>query len=626
MSKPHASVLRWMIAGLAALAALAMAAAIPTPAGAADIELLRGFNLVAYSGATLPVSDALADSRDVVTSVWAYDATTQAWRGWHAALPPAAQSLTTLESGEAYFVYATNARGWTFPGTGSAAAAAVALAAGGNLLVYSGATGALPGVLGSAESAVGSIWAFDAVAQAWRSWNPSLPPALRAFSSLEAGGAYWVGADHSATWSMDGSSAPVSGPTVVYVPSEGADGGNIAVQITPPETPRYEAGAPAVVIVNSFISDPAPVFDTSLREMTTMGFAHVVFLWPGVGTGAARSDGTLDNGGADSILALRDVVRFVAGESPDADGRFINEILGITVLSDNVGLYAFSNPGIAAVNALALHRDALQSVRYFVGRENPTSDTTTAVEVGHFDGTTPVLNATYTYPADYDPRVLTPDYSVVGWDALNDAPYFDINGNGRPTPGVDYLLGDRVPSLYGKRCYSAALSLALRDNGALTDASWPADLCTPDEAASWWGYRATPNRYPLLAPRAGDLAVMLVFAARDHVQPALDGPHIHQAYDGFRVGAGLWVRLNPDAAYVSWVDSSFAGAADNPANTEPADWLTLQDWAYPGTPGHATIVPLAAIAEMADRTQTNTWTSDLSSVIVAAPAPVLGAP
>ena len=217
-----------------------------------------------------------------------------------------------------------------------------------------------------------------------------------------------------------------------------------------------------------------------------MGFVYAAFLWPGVGRGGLRSEGELDNGGAQSIRVLRDVARFVSGEIAAADGRRIGEILSVPVLTENVGLYAFSNPGIAAVNALALYGEQLRNVRYFVGRENPTSDATTAVEVGYFDDSLPVPNPTYNYPADYTPTALSPDYSLVRYDAALERPYFDLDGDGVANAAVDHVLGSRVPSLFGKRCYSAALSQALRDNGALSDAGWPADLCRPEEAAEWW--------------------------------------------------------------------------------------------------------------------------------------------
>lgn len=550
----------------------------------------------------------------------------QSWAGWNADLPSSLQGIDELVSGRTYFILTSGDSDWTYPPGGDGVPDRVPLFAGENAIVYGGATQSVVAALGDAAPAVRAILRFDAASQGWEAWNPLLPGALQAFDELTTSEAYWVVATTSVTWTMT-AAAPESDtePTVVFVPSEGAGGGNVAVELTPPSTPRYAEGAPVVLIVNSFIGTPDQQFDDSLSAVTSMGFVHAAFLWPGVGVGANRSDGVLDNGGEQSIQALRDVARFVSGAIPDAEGRLIGEVLAVPVLTENVGLYAFSNPGIAAVNALALYGADLPNVRYFVGRENPTSDTTTAVEVGHWEGTTPVLNPSYTYPADYSPTALSPDYSLALYDPGLELPYFDVNGSGGLEPGIDFSLGERVPSLLGKRCYSAAMTLALRDNGSLTDAAWPSDLCTPEEAAELWAFRATPARYPLLAVRPADLAVMLIFAKRDHVQPAPDGPHIHQAFDGFSA-AGLWLRLNPDRSYVEWVDATFTGFPDNPANSEPSDWRALIDWATPDVPEHALAVSLAAIAEMSDRVRTSTWTANLSDVIVAAPRAELGTP
>ena len=201
-----------------------------------------------------------------------------------------------------------------------------------------------------------------------------------------------------------------------------------------------------------------------------MGFVYAAFLWPGVGRGGLRSEGELDNGGAQSIRALRGVARFVSGEIAAADGRRSGESPVGAGADGERGAVRLSNPGIAAVNALALYGEQLRNVRYFVGRENPTRDATTAVEVGYFDDSLPVPNPTYNYPADYTPTALSPDYSLVRYDAALERPYFDLDGDGVANAAVDHVLGSRVPSLFGKSCYSAALSQALRDSGALSDA------------------------------------------------------------------------------------------------------------------------------------------------------------
>ena len=176
--------------------------------------------------------------------------------------------------------------------------------------------------------------------------------------------------------------------------------------------------------------------------------------------------------------------------------------------------------------------------------------------------------------------------------------------------------------MYGKDYWSTDLLQALLDNGSLTRETWPETLATPEEAAAKWPSRETVENYPRLGQVLPDLNVMLVFASADHVQTAIDKPHIHQAYDGFRAGAGLWCRLNPDRAYVdAHLGQTGSGSAipDNPANREPSTWMAIRSWGY-GTPQMArantnVLVPLAAVAEMLDRTYYDRWEPNLDDVL-----------
>jgi hypothetical protein len=415
---------------------------------------------------------------------------------------------------------------------------------------------------------------------------------------------------------------PPGGTLIAYVPSAEGD---VVVQVTLPETARYPDGAGIVVEVATFLTSSGD-FYTSLHT-TDLGLIQAAYLWPGTtspSTGA-HSDGTYDYGGEGGIQALRDLLRYVSGQIPDREGYYLAERLAITPLTDQVGLYAFSHPGLAAVNVLALYGDQVPGVRYLVGRENPTVDTLTAVEVGYFDDAgQPVLNPLYHYPESYGPLTITLDYGSLRWDADYEdvergyvgRPYFDLDDDGLVDAG-DHPLGPRIPTMYDERFYSTALTQALLDNGALSQAGWPADLATPAEAASLWPYRSSPRRYPELATRTPDLKVMLVFAVRDHVQPAADKPHLHQAYEGFRHGANLWTRLNPDQAYVAALSAELGDlVSEHPADTEPADWLTVEGWGYPNRSGSQILVPLAAVAEMADRLHENRWEADLDQVLI----------
>jgi len=420
--------------------------------------------------------------------------------------------------------------------------------------------------------------------------------------------------------SSQGNRAAPGDRVVTYIEVEGI--GRVAVRVTFPDAPRYPDGAGVVVDIATFFTKTNDFYED--LDAAPIGLIRVSYLWPGKespSTGA-RSDGEFDYGGETSIRALSEVIRFAGGQIPDVNGHFIGDISPFPVLTENLGLYAFSHPGIAAVNVLALYGDTL-NVRYFVGRENPTVDAISAVELGYWDeDENPVVNPFYHFPEDYSPTKISLDYSSVRWDAekvyrqspeYRGYPYFDVNQNGRDDEG-DFVLSYKVPTMFGKRFFSAALTQALRENGALTEENWPSDVATPEEAAQVWDFRVTPPRYPSLAEKTPDLKVLLLFCKHGHVQPLPDRPQVHQAYDGFRA-AGLWTRLNPDAAYMLPA-KKFPGYQDHPANTEPQTWASFDDWAYEPLPGAAALAAQAAVAEMADRTHEGNWDADIASPLV----------
>jgi len=401
--------------------------------------------------------------------------------------------------------------------------------------------------------------------------------------------------------------------TITHVVSEGI--GRIAVSIRTPDEPRFREGAPIVVNVSGFFTGSSG-FGYAL-DPDALGAITVTYLWPGKAdqqTGAS-SEGTFDYGGPECLRALRDVIRFATGEIPDVEGRTLDEIVDVPVLYDVAGLYAFSHSGIVATNVLALHGEDLGRTRFFVGRENPTIDPMYPLEPGHWDdeGTGQPMHNPFYDPAGYTPTSIAIDYSSVYWSAEHGRPAFAFAGS------ADYVCSFKHPQVWGKDYWSTGLLQALLDSGSLTRETWPPSLATPEEAAANWPFRTTVNNYSRLGDVLPDLRVMLVFASDDHVQTAIDKPHIHQAYDGFRETAGLWCRLNPDRAYVESFAHSGAGDAipDNPANREPATWMTVRSWGYraPQQANLNVFVPLASVAEMCDRLYYDVWDVDLKGVL-----------
>ena len=356
-----------------------------------------------------------------------------------------------------------------------------------------------------------------------------------------------------------------------YIPSEGI--GRIAVRVECPVMARYPEGAPVVVEASTWFVRNNRFHRVNNTQQ--IGAVTVSYLWPGrmdAETGM-QSDGEYDFGGPVSLAALKDVIRFASGLIPDINGDTIANLTTVTVLPDNVGLFASSHAGVVATNVLAYFWDELQSVKYLIGRENPTRDEMYPLELGHFDGAptqeNKVLNPFYNENI-YASDTLIIDYSSIGWYQPEGDNY------GRPChmakePHAGHVLSpDKIPNAWEKRYYSRAITRALLKNGALTMKTWPDYLATPAETDAFWPYRITVHNYPHIAEHFDHLKVMLVFARYDHVQAAPTKPHIHQAWDGFFHTGGFWTRMNPDKAYVQSVDADYDRAfPDNDANAEP---------------------------------------------------------
>ncbi len=390
--------------------------------------------------------------------------------------------------------------------------------------------------------------------------------------------------------------------------------GNIAVRVESPNNKRYSDGAPIVINPEGWFVPSAGFKITS--HFTEIGALQIDFLWPGkkdAPTGAV-SDGTNDYGGAKALAAFRDVVCFACGTKANVDGLYLHEMVGTNILYHNIGIHAFSHSGVMGTNVLCLYGDNFPTIKYFVGRENPTCDEMYALESGHFNDTGfPVHNPFYD-PVGYSPDSIEIDYSSVSWVQNNAFP------EGNPIfvveNGLDYPVSLAHPEMFGKEYYSRKLIRALKNNNIFEQGEWPHNLPTPEEADSVLLFRRTVQNYQHLSSKLLNLKVMLVFGEKDHVQAAVDKPHIHQAYDGFVDKAGLnWIRLNPDEVYALEFAPDVTGFPDNDANTEPENWMHSDKWGYPKSGRYGSKMSAAGVAEMMDRVQYNNWSENLSQVL-----------
>ena len=410
---------------------------------------------------------------------------------------------------------------------------------------------------------------------------------------------------------------------ITYVNSQG--NGKIAVKLALPKEPRYPDGTGILLTVGGFFTEGSMDHFNVEFPAVDNGLIGASLLWPGCTErrSGTSSEGVFDFGGKNCIRALADVVDFLSGTTRDVQGRSVQQVARIPVEVENLGLYAFSHPGIAVVHFLAHYPQSARRVAYFVGGENPTIDKVIAVELGHFNyqgsRRDPVVNPYYVYPRDYGLDELSADYSRARFNPRTGFPYFDVDGNGSFSEG-DMQLERRRPSLFNKIVYSADLLNALVDNGELSLSRWPDQWATPDQAEQWWKDRSTAGQYQPMEAYHYELKVMLVFGKLDHVQAAKDKPHVHQMFDGlFEVAGVPWIRLNPDESYVQGIaeDRPAAGNSrpllfrEHPANTQPSNWMDIESWALPPQLP-ASRATLAGILEMADRTHADNWGNDLS--------------
>jgi hypothetical protein len=399
---------------------------------------------------------------------------------------------------------------------------------------------------------------------------------------------------------------------------------DIAVLVGSPKKARYPEGAGVVVIpppvffqAGSFSTDP---------DLASIGLIQVSFLWPGDSdpNRKAASSGTTDNGGELSQRILRDVIRFASGITADKSGLYLSDLTDITPLTSEVGVYAYDDAGVPVISTFMTYGDVLPGVQYFIGRENPTVDTLACLEAGYIDEIgQPLSNPFYNYPESYDNAAIHIEYTNARWDSTYRAeqsawtgrPYLDLNGDESPDAS-DFFFSGTPPEIMGKRNYSRALTQALLDNKSLAAGEWPSDLATPDEARTNWPSRQIAGNFYALSQMMPDLKTMLVFSQLDHVQTAQDKPHIHQFFQGLRFEAGLWVRMNPDRAYVqALLPSAGNDFPDNPANTQPENWTEIGRYAYPNISLSAKMVPLAAVSEMADRAHFGRWDENLGQTL-----------
>ena len=332
----------------------------------------------------------------------------------------------------------------------------------------------------------------------------------------------------------------------------------------------------------------------------------------------SATGGAYDYRGPACIKAVADVVRWISGDLLDGEGLTLaGHLDAATPLAGLTGLVGFSNGGNLTLSAMATGGPAMAKVGFVVNWESPVGDGMVDVEAGGAGNTNPA----------YDPDTGAWDLSHLVWsDALRigrTGPSFtggfsfDLDGDGvldLTGPGADFPLQPLIASASGTGAVQAFWSVrvvAEAEARGLIPATRPAHLPTAEETRTFWSTRDASNQLAALAAAHPDLLFLVIGSEQDHVQGALDHPHVLAQYEGLR-SRGVWSRLNPDAAYLAAFGPA-AGARDNAANM-PFDHMTIRAALDPESIPIATAIE-AGVAELADRLRAGDRTANLSAVL-----------
>jgi hypothetical protein len=424
----------------------------------------------------------------------------------------------------------------------------------------------------------------------------------------------------------------------VFIPSDVAGGltPGLAAVIAFPDSSasaRSAAGAAVCVVVQD--GGGAGSISTDYEGFAPDGIVTIAFLLPGGGTGSLRSGGQFDYRGENCARAVADVIRFAQGDfegrvQGETETKSLSEIVSYPVLSDEIIVLGEGNGGNLATISIGRFGSALGGLAGYVAWEPPAGDQFVAKELGLGAGQDSI-NIHYE-PGSCAAVSCAVDYSTLSIDLstpdvvddpkpggierfLPGTVFFDDDGDGGMDPGeyvVHPLWGPLIQPGGNQAYFSLDLSRALQRRELRVT-----PLADTSAAATYWSERdpsaGSPNYYANALLNVDSLSVIVIGSKKDHLQSAPDHPHIVLEITGWRDAGCSWIRLNPDAAYVS--EAGGVAGAENPANTMVTFGDVVGRLHDEGQPESAT-AKRAAVMEIADRIHSGVWEPDLDQPLI----------
>lgn len=378
-------------------------------------------------------------------------------------------------------------------------------------------------------------------------------------------------------------------------------------------------GAPVVVMVQGGWSpDAIPVSEP--RIAVGHGLVQVYFNLPG-GDAPRSTPGDLDWRGARSRETLAEVLGWAAGEIPERDGDTLADRLPVPLADLPPFVHGSSNGGNLVLATLADTDLDLPELAGLVTFETPFSAQFTAVELGSC-----ILQLPAYEPGScaWEPAtglVCGVDDEGLYWDpdlelvmaGFEGAAWYDADGDEIYDQGVDYPVWSVRPD--EQVYYSPTLTQKLADRGYSDDR-----IASLEETEAFWAERDGSLQVEAAAERFAALPVIILGTEEDHISGAPDHAHVSGMAHALQAAGFSWVRVNPDASYMAALVDEAIPWADNPANSAP-------------TPGDSQVdmepdenrtgylrswYSAAAMVELVERTETETWDTDLDARLTGA--------
>lgn len=397
----------------------------------------------------------------------------------------------------------------------------------------------------------------------------------------------------------------------VYVPSEAAPDGGLAVNIIYPKTPRHKDGAPVAVIVPDGLGPSGLRFTMHAAQA---GFAEVRFAFPGGGLKQFHSGGSWDERGPNSQLALKDVLLFAHGEKPDSKGKKITELVPTKIDLNNVGAVGWGNGGNSLLISMSKFALDLGFIKWIALYESPLGPLMSPSVLGTTNEL--VLNKHYRQGSAATGKPLI-DWKKMKWQSeifrnrtehlgLGREPsrgvlFFDENDNGIWEESQEFPIAHYTAPGGDKKYYSPEIIDAMIKQKLFPKGRWPKRIAFLSESEQFFQDRDGSQYIKQIPLQYPDLLVTIFGSRLDHEQRQPDHPHIAMSYNMWLASKPKWLRLNPDPKYVGFI------ADMNPMNfienkpDESIDASSMEAHLEPEGFVPDYVYMQATIAELADR-------------------------